>query len=103
MPGEVRMVDPGAKPFKDLLRGYRLGAGLSQEALAERAHLSIRTISDLERGVKHWPRPDTVRLLAEALDLALPDRALLAAAARRPSGPRMPADPREPGGTSSSA
>jgi transcriptional regulator with XRE-family HTH domain len=43
-------------PFGRQLRRYRLAAGLSQEALAERAGLSWRTISDLERGVKQGPR-----------------------------------------------
>ena len=37
--------------FGALLKHYRLAAGLSQEALAARASLSARTISDLERGV----------------------------------------------------
>ena len=35
--------------FAQLLRHARLRAGLTQEALAERARLSWRTISDLER------------------------------------------------------
>ncbi|MBV9279902.1 MAG: helix-turn-helix transcriptional regulator, partial [Chloroflexi bacterium] len=37
--------------FGDLLRRLRAAAGLSQEDLAERAGLGVRTISDLERGV----------------------------------------------------
>jgi len=37
--------------FGALLKHYRLAAGLSQEALAARASLSARTISDLERDV----------------------------------------------------
>jgi transcriptional regulator with XRE-family HTH domain len=39
-----------ATTFGDLLRRYRLAAGLTQEELAEQAHLSPRAISDLERG-----------------------------------------------------
>jgi DNA-binding XRE family transcriptional regulator len=38
------------------MRQARLQAGLSQEALTERAQLSWRTISDLDRGVKQTPR-----------------------------------------------
>jgi transcriptional regulator with XRE-family HTH domain len=49
--------------FGDLLRTYRRAAGLSQEELAERANLSPRTISDLERGLKAAPHRETVRLL----------------------------------------
>jgi predicted ATPase/DNA-binding XRE family transcriptional regulator len=70
--------------FGDLLREYRVAAGLTQEALAERAGLSTRGISDLERTIRRAPRRDTIRLLAEALSLAGPERAALAAAAVRP-------------------
>ncbi|HLJ69555.1 MAG TPA: helix-turn-helix transcriptional regulator [Chloroflexota bacterium] len=56
------------RSFGYLLRRYRLAALLTQEQLAERAHLSHRTISDLEGGAKHSPRRDTVLLLADALE-----------------------------------
>ena len=65
----------------ELVRRHRIGAALSQEALAERAGLSVRAISDLERGVHRVPRLETVRLLAEALRLDAADRAELLAAA----------------------
>ena len=69
--------------FGTLLRRYRVAAGLSQEELAERAGVSARTVGDLERGVSHAPRKDTVELLAEALALAAAERAALDKAARR--------------------
>jgi predicted ATPase/Tfp pilus assembly protein PilF/DNA-binding XRE family transcriptional regulator len=56
--------------FGEHLRRYRRSAGLSQELLAERAQLSVYTISNLERGVPHRPRKDTVQLLAHALGLS---------------------------------
>ncbi|MBA2277913.1 MAG: helix-turn-helix transcriptional regulator, partial [Chloroflexia bacterium] len=56
-------------------------AGLSQEELAERAGLSARGVSDLERGLRASPRPETVRLLVGALALGADDRASLIAAA----------------------
>jgi predicted ATPase/DNA-binding XRE family transcriptional regulator len=68
--------------FGALLKRYRLEAGLSQEALAARAELSTRAISDLERGVKQTPRFDTLNLLTGALSLTEQQRALLLAAAR---------------------
>jgi predicted ATPase/DNA-binding XRE family transcriptional regulator len=68
--------------FGDLLRRHRTAAALSQEALAERAGLSVRGLSDLERGVHRAPRLETVRLLAEALALSEDDRAGLLAVAR---------------------
>jgi predicted ATPase/transcriptional regulator with XRE-family HTH domain/Tfp pilus assembly protein PilF len=68
--------------FGELLRRLRSGAALSQEALAERAGLSKRGISDLERGARLAPRLETVRLLADGLALGDTDRQALLAAAR---------------------
>ena len=56
--------------FGDLLRQHRHAAGLSQEELAERAGMSPRGISDLERSVRTYPYRETARLLAEALGLS---------------------------------
>src|SRR5581483_7150763 len=69
--------------FGDLLKHYRLAAGLTQEALAQRARLSARAVTDLERGVNRTPRRHTLRLLEEALRLSDLERARLAAAAGR--------------------
>ncbi|MBA3413918.1 MAG: XRE family transcriptional regulator, partial [Chloroflexia bacterium] len=74
----------GSADFGRLLRRYRVASAKSQEALAERAGLSARGVSDLERGARRAPRLETVRLLADALDLASADRAALLAAARQP-------------------
>src|SRR5437899_3344104 len=74
--------------FGELLRRYRVAAGLSQEALAEQARLSARAISDLERGTRRVPRYDTIRLLIAALRLSPQDRAALQAAVERRRGPR---------------
>src|SRR5690554_5970325 len=76
--------------FGTLLRQHRTTAGFSQEALAERAGLSARAISDLERGVKVRPHPATMRALAEALELGQGDRAALAAASRPGHGAPAP-------------
>ncbi len=73
-------VDPA--PFGEMLRHLRLASGLTQEALAERARLSARGLSDLERGARRHPRLDTVALLAEALGLDPAARAAFVAAAR---------------------
>ena len=48
--------------FGNLLRRYRLAAGMTQDELAERAGLSARGISDLERGARGLPRKDTLQL-----------------------------------------
>src|SRR5690242_12754687 len=69
--------------FGELLRRYRLAAGLTQEELAEQAGISTRGLSDLERGARGLPRKDTLQLLLQPLDLPQADRAALVAAARR--------------------
>jgi transcriptional regulator with XRE-family HTH domain len=51
------------------LRQRREDAGLSQEELAGRSGLSVRTVSSLERGSTRAPHPRTIRLLGEALGL----------------------------------
>jgi transcriptional regulator with XRE-family HTH domain len=75
--------------FGTLLRRHREAAGLTQEGLAERARLSVRGLSDLERGARRAPYAATVRRLAGALRLSAAARAELAAAGarRRPPGP----------------
>ena len=69
-------------PFGSLLRRLRTAAGLTQEELAERAGISPRAISALERGDRRAPRRDTVERLAEALVLSSGERGRFAAAAR---------------------
>src|SRR5215471_13646293 len=68
--------------FGALLKRYRMAAGLTQEALAERASLSTRAVSDLERGLSRAPRYDTLDLLTKAMHLEAEPRAALFAAAR---------------------
>ena len=68
--------------FGALLKQHRRAANLTQEALAERAGISARSISDLERGLSRAPHPDTIALLAQALALSEPARATFLAAAR---------------------
>jgi transcriptional regulator with XRE-family HTH domain len=69
--------------FADQLRRHRASAGLTQEMLAERAGLSARAISDLERGAHQAPQHATVQLLVAALGLSPPDAERFAAAANR--------------------
>lgn len=88
---------PEQPSFGGLLRRYRVARGLTQEALAARSTVSLRAISDIERGVKRKPQRETMRLLAEALELSEAERAPLEAAARpqvaRPAvAPVLPMD-----------
>jgi tetratricopeptide (TPR) repeat protein/transcriptional regulator with XRE-family HTH domain len=68
--------------FAALLRRLRAGAGLTQEELADAAGISLRAVSDLERGINRTARKDTALLLAGALSLTGQVRALFVAAAR---------------------
>ncbi len=72
----------GPPQFGDLLRRLRRAAGLTQEQLAARAALGVRSISDLERGINHRPQRETLRLLADALNLPGEERTALESAAR---------------------
>lgn len=76
--------------FGSLLRGYRTAAGFTQEEIAERARISVRAISDLERGVRTKPWPQTIALLADALSLANEDRRRLEGAVIRARKSIMP-------------
>jgi non-specific serine/threonine protein kinase len=86
-------MDAAPSPFGELLRRHRAAAGLTQAELAERAGLSARGVSDLERGARRAPRRATLARLAAGLRLPAAERAALAAAGRRP---RAPVGPRPP-------
>jgi transcriptional regulator with XRE-family HTH domain len=89
------MVAAARTPFGVLLKRYRVAAGLSQEALAERARLSTRGISDLERGRHRLPYRDTVARLAEALELNVTEgRRMLALVRQAAAQGIMPANVR---------
>ena len=65
--------------FGARLRGLREASGLSQEELAHKAGLTPNAIGTLERGERRRPYPNTVRALADALDLDDTHRAELIA------------------------
>jgi tetratricopeptide (TPR) repeat protein/transcriptional regulator with XRE-family HTH domain len=77
-------MDEGDNQFGAQLRAHRQSVGLSQEELAERSGLHVRTIRNLERGRARWPYRDTLHRIADALDLRDAVRAdFLAGAGRR--------------------
>lgn len=69
--------------FGSLLKKYRTVAGLTQQELAEKAGISTRGISDLERGVRRTPYKGTIELLADALKLSSQEREIFKKAASR--------------------
>jgi predicted ATPase/DNA-binding XRE family transcriptional regulator len=64
------------------LKKLRAAAGMTQEELADRAGISARTVSDVERGLRTVVHHDTARRLASALGLGEQDRARFDAVAR---------------------
>src|SRR5512135_174975 len=79
--------------FGARLRACRRSAGLSQQELAERAGVSVRAISNLERDRARWPYRDTLHRLADALELRDAVRAeFIAAAGRRLARAGHPGD-----------
>src|SRR5215469_1408852 len=78
------------------LRGQRIAAGLTQEDLAERSGVSVRTIADMERGRTRRPYPSSVRALIRALGLPDATGTELVARYRAPGDePAEPAVPRQ--------
>jgi transcriptional regulator with XRE-family HTH domain/tetratricopeptide (TPR) repeat protein len=72
--------------FAEMLSRLRVAEGLTQEELAERAGMSVRGVSDLERGLRRRPQPTTLHGLCEALGLGAEERNAFEAAARGRSG-----------------
>lgn len=87
--------------FSGVLKQLRQQAGLTQQELAGRSGIAVRTIRRLERGESTNPQVGTVRLLADHLGLGPGDRARLLAAADGKTPPDVPrsapvADPGPP-------
>lgn len=78
-----------AKIDGDKLRNLRIRKGWTLERLAVRSGVSERAIQDIERGATLHPRPNTVRWIAEALEIepeslwSRPEEPRLEDAARR--------------------
>jgi tetratricopeptide (TPR) repeat protein len=85
-----------------MLRALRVRAGLTQEQLAELSGLSVRAISDIERGITARPRRSSVALLEAALkefggNGAVPSQDALSADGKPPVLQQLP--PAVPGFT----
>src|SRR6187549_1088108 len=74
--------EQGTPGFDVVLRAHRRRAELTQDELAARAAIGVRTVRDLERGRASRPQRTTVELLAAALGLSGADRDAFLAAAR---------------------
>jgi tetratricopeptide (TPR) repeat protein/transcriptional regulator with XRE-family HTH domain len=86
----------GARVFGEIVRAHRRRLGLSQEELAGRAGVSVRSIGKLETGRIVVARPATVRLLADAFGLTGADRdRFCAAASAEPTSSKATGQPPE--------
>jgi tetratricopeptide (TPR) repeat protein len=86
------VAEPIPVTFGELLRQLRLDSGLTLEALADRARVAVRTISDLELGKARSPRESTVSRLAWGLRLEGPAKTrFMAIAHGRPVPDGLPA------------
>jgi transcriptional regulator with XRE-family HTH domain len=66
----------------DLLLAHRQRAGLTQQELARRSGVAVRTVRDIEQGRVRAPRPASLVRLAGALGLSDAQDAALGAAGR---------------------
>ena len=88
-----RLDDAGAAAFGGLLRKLRAEAGLTQEEVAERSGMSVRSINYLERGSVR-PRRQSAEALADALELSDSGRAEFLARSRGRVSAEPAASPR---------
>jgi transcriptional regulator with XRE-family HTH domain len=84
----------GRVVFGALVRRHRRRLGLTQDELADKSGIGVRTIRDIEAGKIARPRPVTVRMLADALGLEDQERERFwPAAAAEPAEVRSPPRP----------
>ncbi|MEV6157337.1 NB-ARC domain-containing protein [Nonomuraea sp. NPDC052129] len=95
LPTEVIRCPEAELSLGALLRRWRGRALLTQEQLAQRTGLNVRTVRRLEHNVLQQPRITSILLLAEALELDSEERAMLAIVARGPSASPERVDPEE--------
>jgi transcriptional regulator with XRE-family HTH domain len=55
------------------IRKYRKKLGISQDTLSKKAGLAFHTIAKIETGATPNPTVDTVRKIADALDIGVED------------------------------
>lgn len=82
-----------AMPIKDRLKELRAAAGLTQQALAVKAGLSISAVIHIEAGRIPDPRVSTLKALAKALGCRMDD---LAANGGTEPEPEPPPPPKKP-------
>lgn len=76
-----------AIPFGPQLRRRRIALGLTQEVLAERTGLGVRSIQHLEAGA-HLPHRETINRLVRVLELSGEERRQFERTAQPPPRPR---------------
>jgi tetratricopeptide (TPR) repeat protein/transcriptional regulator with XRE-family HTH domain len=77
----------GRSVFGELVQAHRQRLRMTQEDLAQRTGLSVRTIREIEAGRVRVPRRTSVRLFADAFGLEGPDRDRFEAAGQAEPAP----------------
>ncbi|SCF17959.1 DNA-binding transcriptional activator of the SARP family [Micromonospora tulbaghiae] len=89
--GESTMGDGGPGGLSELLRRARVGRGLTQADLADRAGVSVGVVRDLEQGRSGRLRGRSLQALADALGLHHEDRMRMKQMSRPPQRERLEA------------
>jgi predicted ATPase/DNA-binding XRE family transcriptional regulator len=96
-PSQSASQDAGSTAeLAELLKKFRVEAGLSQQTLADRALISVQAVSALERGFRKAPYRATLERIADALGLSEEARQTLELSAHRSRGPRVVEQDSEP-------
>ncbi|WP_089158137.1 BTAD domain-containing putative transcriptional regulator [Micromonospora sp. NBS 11-29] len=85
------MDDGGHGGLSELLRRARVGRGMTQADLADRAGVSVGVVRDLEQGRSGRPRGGSLQALADALGLHHEDRVRMRQLSRPPQRQRVEA------------
>ncbi|PIV12831.1 MAG: hypothetical protein COS47_00500 [Candidatus Nealsonbacteria bacterium CG03_land_8_20_14_0_80_36_12] len=63
----------GKSTIGDNIKKYRNKLGISQDVLSKKANLAFHTIAKIETGATPNPTIETVKKIADALDISLDD------------------------------
>ncbi|KKR45883.1 MAG: Transcriptional regulator, XRE family [Parcubacteria group bacterium GW2011_GWA1_40_21] len=69
----IRTMSKPKSTIADNMKKYRHKLGISQDVLSKRANLAFHTIAKIEAGATPNPTIETVKKIAEALEISLDD------------------------------
>ena len=69
----IRTMSNEKSTIGDNIKKYRNKLGISQDVLSKKANLAFHTIAKIETGATPNPTIETVKKIADALDISLDD------------------------------